>query len=172
MSGWFEKAVEIVLEKEGVLSEHPEDDGGVTKYGITAPALAEYRGVPVAAIAPEDIRKLTRPEAIEVYRVVFWRRVRGDDLPWAFALPLFDGAVNHGSDLAVRLFQRALGVADDGVFGSRSVAAAQKIQAAPDPVLVDYMARRAVVYAKHPDFGPMGFGWSRRAFAIALLAKG
>lgn len=160
MTGWFEKAVEIVLEKEGLLSDDPRDNGGLTKYGISQKA---YPGL--------DIRGLTRADAIEIYRRDYWRAVRGDDLAWAFALPLFDCAVNQGQGTAVALFQHALGVKVDGAFGPATLGAAQKVQATPDDVLSRFMAARIVRYAALSDWHVYGNGWAARCFHIALLAR-
>lgn len=161
MSGWFEKAVQIVLEKEGVLSDDARDPGGLTKYGISKKAYPDL-----------DIANLTPADAIAIYRRDYWAAVRGDELPWAFALPLFDSAVNQGPGTAIRFFQLALGVKPDGNFGPATLAAAQAVQANPDKVLGDFMARRIVAYASLGTWPTFGLGWARRAFAVALLAKG
>jgi lysozyme family protein len=159
MSGCFEKAVAIVLEKEGVLSDDARDPGGLTKYGISKKAYPDL-----------DIANLTVDDAIAIYRRDYWAKIRGDDLAWAFALPLFDCAVNQGSGAAIRFFQLALGVRADGAFGPATLAAAQSHQAKPDDVLVKFMAQRILHYASLGTWPTFGRGWARRAFAIALLA--
>lgn len=161
MSGWFERAVEIVLEAEGVLSEDARDDGGLTKYGISQKAYPAL-----------DIRALTRLQAIDIYRRDYWNRVRGDDLAWAFALPVFDCAVNQGAGTAVKLFQKALRVPADGDFGPKTLAVAHASQSPPDAVLARFMAKRVLRYAEHPDWPTFGDGWVIRCFTIALHAKG
>jgi lysozyme family protein len=161
MSGWFEKAVEIVLEKEGVLSDDSRDPGGLTKYGISKKAYPAL-----------DIANLTVADAIAIYRRDYWAAVRGDDLPWAFALPLFDSAVNQGPGAAIRFFQLALGVKVDGNFGPATLAAARAVQGTPDAVLAAFMAHRIVHYASLGTWPVYGRGWARRAFDVALLAKG
>ncbi len=159
MSGWFERAVQIVLEKEGVLSDDARDPGGLTKYGITK---REYPDL--------DIANITVADAVAIYRRDYWAKIRGDDLAWAFALPLFDCAVNQGPGVAIRFFQLALGVRADGAFGPVTLAAAQAVQAKPDDVLVRFMAQRILHYASLGTWPTFGRGWARRAFAIALLA--
>jgi lysozyme family protein len=161
MAGWFDRAVQIVLEKEGVLSDDARDPGGLTKYGISQKAYPAL-----------DIRALTVDGAIEIYRRDYWAKIRGDDLCWAFALPLFDCAVNQGPGTAVRFFQLALDVRIDGSFGPATLAAANAAQAQPDRVLANFMAARMFHYAGLGTWPTYGMGWARRAFAVALLAKG
>jgi len=160
MSGWFERAVEIVLSKEGVLSDDPRDNGGLTKYGISQKAYPSL-----------DILALTRDDAIALYRRDYWMPVRGDDLAWAFALPLFDCAVNQGVGRAIRMFQTALRVPADGSFGPVTLKAAQARQGNPTETLARFMAERAVAYAEHPDWPTFGRGWMVRAFSIAQTAR-
>ncbi|HEX7048605.1 MAG TPA: glycosyl hydrolase 108 family protein [Longimicrobiales bacterium] len=148
----FDHAVAIVLEREGVLSDHPADDGGLTKYGISQRAYPHL-----------DIRNLTIDQAIEIYRRDFWDRCRCGRLPWPFALALFDGAVNHGPGLAARLMQKAVHAPADGIVGPFTIG---RIQRAGDDELADYFARRGVLYGNHPDWRTMGLGWMRRIFLI------
>lgn len=160
MTGWFERAVEIVLSKEGVLSDDPRDNGGLTKYGISQKAYPSL-----------NIRALTRDDAIALYRRDYWQPVRGDDLAWAFALPLFDCAVNQGVGRAIRMFQTALRLTADGSFGPVTLKAAQARQTDPTDTLARFMAERAVAYAEHPDWPTYGKGWMVRAFSIAQTAR-
>lgn len=153
----FERAVGIILEREGVLSDHPADDGGLTKFGIS------QRAYPAL-----DIRALTRDEAIGIYRRDYWTRCGCADLPWCFALAVFDGAVNQGQKTAVKLFQRAIGAADDGIFGPMTLRAALRAHHADrrGETLADYFSRRLKRYAEHPDWPVFGRGWARRCFLV------
>lgn len=159
MSAMFDAAVEIVLAKEGVLSDDARDPGGLTKYGISKTA---YPNV--------DIANLTVDQAKAIYQSDYWMKVRGDDLPWIFALPLFDSAVNQGVGTAVRYFQTALGVTADGVFGSGTLAAAAKAAAAPGDVLSRFMTQRVLAYTQLNTWPTYGKGWTTRCFAVALAA--
>ncbi|MCC2654360.1 MAG: hypothetical protein K0Q60_4526 [Microvirga sp.] len=69
----FEKAVEIVLQHEGGFVHHARDPGGATKFGITRETLSRVRGRPVTI---EDVRELTRAEALAIYRWLYWDAVR------------------------------------------------------------------------------------------------
>lgn len=157
MQSAFERAVAVVLEREGVLSEDPADDGGLTKFGISSRAYPAL-----------DIRALTREQAVAIYRRDFWLRCGCAELPWRFALAVFDGAVNQGQRTAVKLFQRSIGVRDDGVFGPITLRAAlwAHHHERTGPILADYFSRRIKRYAEHPDWPVFGRGWARRCFLV------
>lgn len=160
MSANFDRAVQIVLAKEGVLSNDANDPGGLTKYGISKAAYPDL-----------DIAKLTVDDAIAIYRRDYWAKVRGDELTWIFALPLFDCAVNQGVATAVNFFQAALKVPVDGDFGPTTMGAATKAAAGdPTSVLVALMTQRISAYTQLKTWSDYGRGWTSRCFSIALAA--
>lgn len=160
MSDMFDSAVQIVLVAEGKLSDNPADAGGLTKYGISQQAYPTL-----------DIASLTVAQATEIYRQDYWDKVRGDELAWTFALPLFDCAVNQGVDAAIRFFQAALKVSVDGVFGAATLQAATQAAAAdPTDVLARLMAQRIAAYSQLSSWATFGDGWTQRCFKIALAA--
>ena len=100
----FDRCVRAVLLEEGGLSDHQQDPGGLTKYGISRRAYPDL-----------DIRRLTMDDVIEIYRRDYWNPVRCTDLPASLALLVFDSAVNQGAGTAARLLQKAVGVTEDEV---------------------------------------------------------
>jgi len=149
----FARAIGIVFKLEGGLVDDPHDNGGVTNHGISATA---YPSLTIAA--------LTKDQAAAIYRRDYWDRCRCAELPWPLALALFDAAVNQGAATAVRLLQRSLGAAIDGVIGPATLEAVQS--AAAEELLGRYLARRAKRYAEHPDWPHFGMGWMTRLFTI------
>lgn len=145
----FDQFIERVLAHEGGYVNDPKDPGGETQWGISKRSYPSL-----------NIRSLTRKDAIEIYRRDFWQRIQGDRLPPQFAFQGLDAAVNHGIGNAVRWLQRAAGVADDGVFGPRTLAAVTAADPA-DLVLV-FNAERLDFYAKLSTFVQFGRGWTRR----------
>jgi len=105
----------------GTYTNRASDKGGPTKWGVTLPALAEWRGHPVTV---DDLKVLTRDEAYEVLEHLFvvksgFLRIANDRVR---AL-MVDWAVNSGITLAVRWLQRTLGVGVDGQCGPITIAA-------------------------------------------------
>ena len=119
----FENAVGLVLQHEGGFVQHPSDPGGATKFGITHATLARARGHPVSV---DDVRSLTREEAIAIYRRLYWDAVRAEELPPGLDLAVFDLAVHSGPLRAVRMLQAVLGVEADGIVGPVTLAAARR----------------------------------------------
>lgn len=117
----FEKAIVVVLAHEGeVLSDHPDDRGGPTKFGIS------QRWNPDV-----NVRELTREQAIEIYWQRYWVGRGFERLPELAAIKVFDLAVNLGDKTAVTCLQRALRacgrrVNTDGLLGPETYGAADR----------------------------------------------
>jgi lysozyme family protein len=155
----FETAIERILAHEGGYSNHAEDPGGETKWGI---AKRSYPSV--------DIKALTREGAKAIYLRDFWNPVaRTVDDP-ALRFQMLDAAVNHGMGNAVRFAQRAVGVADDGHWGRISRAALGAMN--PHDAHLLFMAERFEFWAKLRGFDSFGRGWTRRgAMNLRYLAR-
>lgn len=149
MADKFDAIIERVLAHEGGYVNHPRDPGGETNWGI---AKRSYPAL--------DIRRLTREQAIAIYRRDFWNPIRGDDLPRQFAFQAMDAAINHGIGNAVRWIQQAVGVADDGVFGPVSLAAVKKTD--PADLTLRFLAARLEFYTRLSTWPTFGIGWVRR----------
>ena len=157
----FDTAFERLIGHEGGFSDDPKDPGnwtggrpGVgkmlgTKYGIAANTYPDI-----------DIKALTLDQAKAIYRRDWWDKIHADQLPGAVAFQLWDFAVNAGITRAVISLQRAVGVADDGRLGPRTVAA---VNAAPAPdVLARFNAERLEFYASLSTWQTYGKGLARR----------
>jgi lysozyme family protein len=113
----FDTAFSLLLGHEGDFSDHEDDTGGKTRYGVTEAVAREvgYKG---------DMRELPLDLAKRIYLERYWKPIRADDLPPGVRYIVFDGAVNSGPAQATRWLQRALGVTADGVIGPQTMAAA------------------------------------------------
>ena len=116
--------IERVLDAEGrdKYVENPDP----TKWGITGGGLAEKLGrIPTT----EEIRALTHEDAVAFYEWLLEHsrigRIVNDDLRWL----VFDAAVHLGHGQAIKLLQRSLGLKDDGVIGSVTLAALPHLDA-------------------------------------------
>jgi lysozyme family protein len=133
---WFPSAVEVVLDHEGGLVDHPSDPGGVTNFGISLRwAMRAHQDKGDIAldlldldgdgdIDADDIRKMSRNDAKHAYKRFFWNPYGYDRIDnQEVACKIFDMSVNMGPGQAAKLAQRAVWAAtgvqirDDGVLG-------------------------------------------------------
>ncbi len=129
----FTMAHEFTAQWEGGLSDHPQDAGGITHYGVSYTWLkqleannrAELQKIANSAdgcnawderVSPydfsgdgrvdeADIRACTAEQAKELFHKHFWLPLQCDSLPVSLAVFLYDSAVNMGAPRAVRLLQ-------------------------------------------------------------------
>ncbi len=157
----FHQAVELVLQHEGGFVDHPRDPGGATKFGITRETLSRARGRPVSI---DDVRALTRAEAVAVYQRLYWDAVRADELPSGIDLAVFDLAVNSGPVRAARMLQNVLGVPADGIVGPVTLKAAQ--HADPAETIRRLTRARLGFLGRLAAWPVFGRGWRRRVLAV------
>ncbi len=113
----FKVALDFTLKWEGGYVHHPKDPGGPTKYGITQKTYDECRkrlGLPEKRVA-----KLTFEEAEKIYFFRYWTEVaRLTEQVWfEFKVALFDTFVQFGIQGGTMLWQQALGIRVDGIWG-------------------------------------------------------
>ena len=153
----FDSAFQHVLKVEGGFVNHPLDPGAATNMGITE-AVARRVGYKGAMQdLPVDLAK-------RIYLEEYWRPVRADELPPAVRYAVFDAAVNSGVRQSILWLQRALGVADDGILGPKTLAAANA--ANPDALRARLISQRLRFLTNLNTFGAFGRGWTRRCCDI------
>lgn len=111
----FETAIEMVLRQEGSeYTDDPDDNGGPTRWGIT---LTDLRIDDKGATA-DDVRNLSREQAIDIYWRRYWLGIHLDRLPTGVVQTLvFNQGILSGTGTAVKKLQTVLGVASDGMIG-------------------------------------------------------
>jgi lysozyme family protein len=140
--------IEGLLDREGGYVNHPADKGGATCFGITE-AVARAHGY------AGSMKQLPRPDAMQIYRRLYWLRPRFDEVAKRsprIAAELFDTGANMGPSVAATFLQRALtalnrngsdypDLVPDGRIGDQTLAAldaffSQRGQASGETVLV------------------------------------
>lgn len=145
----FDTVFDRVLGYEGGYVNNPNDPGGETNWGISKRAYPNL-----------IIKDLTREDAKNIYLRDFWNVIKLDDAKDSVAFQLFDFAVNSGISTAIRYYQRAVGVADDGYFGPVSMAAATKFT---EPELIMKInGERLDFMTRLKDWPNASKGWARR----------
>lgn len=129
--GDFNLAFQKLIVNEGGYANKPNDKGGETYKGIARKFWPQWEGwaiidakkskpnFPILLEVDEDLQAMVKA----FYKVNFWDKVKGDQINnQEVAFSIFDFAVNAGDKTAVRLAQRAIGVTDDGIIGSITMA--------------------------------------------------
>lgn len=145
----FDTAFDRLLGHEGNYVNDPSDPGGETKWGISK------RSYPKLVI-----KELTREDAYNIYEKDFWLKIGLDEIPFSVGFQLFDFAVNSGIITAIRYFQRALLVADDGYFGPISYNAMRL--ASECHMIINLNAERLDFMTRLNNWPINSKGWARR----------
>jgi lysozyme family protein len=154
----FNTAVKFIIEREGGLVDHPDDPGGITKYGIS---LRSY-----PKLGRSGIINLTKAQAAAIYKRDFWDKARIGEFPAGLRLALFDAVVNLGVTAAVKILQKTLKVTVDGKLGPQTIGAAQ--QQNIDTLVAGLLTERIFYYLKIDQFDVFGRGWVDRLFRVAM----
>lgn len=105
---YFEKSMSFIFGSEGGYSNHPNDKGGRTNYGVTQATYNGWRrkkGLPI-----KDVKNISRDEAKQLYYEEFWVPSGASDLEDPRdAYILFDMAVNSSPSTAKKLFRESEG---------------------------------------------------------------
>lgn len=139
----FSKSLAFVLEDEGGNSDDPEDHGGRTSRGITQREWDAWRQLYPQLDLPDDVWQAPQDQVAAVYLDHYWQ-------PWCDKLPAgvdytyFDFCVNAGPHRATMTLQRAIGTADDGVFGLITLLSATK--ADPKLLVANFSAQKIKFY--------------------------
>ena len=152
----FDKCFASVIGVEGGYVNDLKDPGGETKFGISK------RSYPA-----EDIKNLTLERAKELYRRDYWDKIRGDMIASPLDAFVFDAAVNQGIEPAIKMLQKVVGVAQDGICG---MITQRKAQSATKEHAALFMAERAMRYYVTRNFDIYGRGWLKRLFVVAMEA--
>ncbi|SNX70460.1 predicted peptidoglycan binding protein [Cereibacter ovatus] len=147
-------AKEIVAREGGFVND-PDDPGGATNYGVTIGTLRRlgFDTTGDGKVEVEDVRKLTRAQAEQIFIEHYFRRPGVGNLPEAIQPSVFDMYVNAGAN-AVMVLQRLLTdmgfpCTADGLIGPITIRAAQSAWEAASGHLADAyaIARRNYYYS-------------------------
>jgi len=194
----FLPAVEKVLSIEGGYQNDTEDWGNYNAYNSEGNYVpyAQRKGRTLRAgtqrgistgllssllkreVTAAEIQAISREQAIDIYRKVYWDSIHGDEIPHQrLAELIFDGHVNHGTT-GKKLTQKVLNglganppLMVDGAFGPKTLAA---IRQAPVAALFNNLIQaRAELYRKlvkdRPDNAKYFQGWMNRLKKFPIM---
>ena len=149
----YDQAYDLLIKHEGGFSNHPDDKGGATMWGVTEQVARQngYTG---------PMKDLSQPFAKIIYRKLYWDAVSAEQLPDEVRYSVFDAAVNSGTGRAIKWLQQAVGETQDGVIGSMTLRAVR--QAIPSITAASINGNRLLFMTNQPNWPAFGKGWSRR----------
>lgn len=159
-------AINKVLDHEGGFVNHPADRGGPTNWGITQKVYERHVG---RSVSVDEMARMPRTDALAIYKINYWDAIGGDKIKfYSVAFAIFDQAVNRGVSAAVKQAQRIAGVAADGVMGSRSIEAINKM--GETDFISKYLAASLSAYeaivSSDPSQAVFIKGWRNRVKSI------
>lgn len=181
----FNKCIPYILQSEGGLSDHPNDAGGITNYGISLRFAQDTGNMELfdvdddGDIDREDIKKLSVEDAKKAYKNYFWDKFCLDDEPSdKVALVIFDIAVNHGIKNASNMIQKALveigfKIDIDGIVGPKTRAALAAVD--PNEFVSTILCIRERFYyrivQRNPSQKVFLKGWLNRIKNLRLIVE-
>jgi lysozyme family protein len=163
----FDRAFDRLISHEGGFTNDSLDPGNWTGGRVGFGDLNGTKfGIASHSYPYLDIKNLTLSDAKAIYKRDFWD-ILNDAHP-AIKFQIFDAAVNHGRGNAIRFLQRAVKVADDGVWGNISQAALKAMD--HNDVLLRFVAYRLKFWASLKTFNAHGRGWTNRGADNLLFA--
>ena len=189
----FSIAHKFTAKWEGGESDHPDDGGGLTKYGVSLKFLGGLSGTQSnrdvlermgirLPITRQVIYDLTRDQAASLFRWQFWDKLRLSLIPLRPAVVLYDAAVNSGPAQSVKLAQRGYNrcvaygqpLVVDGIMGPATRAAMQL--ADTDKALTAMLDAREkffqTIVANNPSQQVFLRGWINRVDDLRRYVRG
>lgn len=154
---------------EGGFVDNAHDPGGATMAGVTQAVYTAWlakQGRPNASV-----KDSSAADRQAIYRSGYWNPVRGDDLYDGLDLVVVDTGWGSGPVTAVEFLQGALGVAVDGVFGPKTLAALKPHE--NSAALINAVCDRRMAFFKSlRTWKYFGTGWTNRLNGIQAKALG
>ena len=162
----FARCFAVTVGEEGCYTANPDDPGNWTggEIGMGACHGTKF-GISAASYPALDIASLTLDDARAIYLRDYWEPIQGDKLPPAFAMLLFDAAVNSGVATAVRWLQTILHVVEDGILGPVTLSVLLEWQLIV--LCVHFQIERITHLPDNPRFID---GWRYRVWSLAFEA--
>lgn len=166
----FDTVFERVIGHEGGYSDDPRDPGNWTggRCGVGKMLGTKY-GLAANTYPDLDIKNLTLDQAKAIYYRDWWNALGMERFSNAMQFQMFDAAFNHGMRNASKIYQRAVGAADDGIIGPKTLAKASELS--EDDRLLRFLAFRLRFYTSLKTFETFGKGWSNRVADNLLWAS-
>jgi lysozyme family protein len=133
----FNASIDLIFKAEGGFSNHKNDAGGATKFGITQLTLNVYNKFIQEEEVTLHVKDLQPFEARQIYEQMYWKPLKLDEIEdQKLAHCIFDQAINQGAQIAVKRMQQVFNfncrvlqpLKIDGIIGPRTILAFNSAQ--------------------------------------------
>ncbi|HET7797367.1 MAG TPA: glycosyl hydrolase 108 family protein [Nevskia sp.] len=162
----YDTALRRLLTHEGGYTNHPDDPGGPTNFGIT---IADYRRYVKPDATADDVRAMPLGEAESIYRRRYWDAQRCDDLPAGIDYAVFDYGVNSGVGRSAKVLRRVLRLANTSSKVTDEVVAAARAGDACE-IVAAICDERLRFLKSLKTWDVFGKGWERRVTEVKFAA--
>jgi lysozyme family protein len=159
----FTACLAVVLRFEGVFVDDPVDPGGATLSGVTQASYDKWRRVHGMPVQP--VKFMTDDQRDAIYAADYWLAAHCNEMPKPVDLVVFDAAVQHGTEHAIRFLQAVLSIEQDGKWGEETSTALFDQDDLPALALAIIAERRKYYEARvahDPSQQRFSLGWTRR----------
>jgi len=173
----FNDILALTLDFEGGFSGHSDDRSGTTMHGITSNTLRIIAQLAPDLSLPAQVSKLTQKQAHLIYQRFYYEAPNIHLLHPAVQGVVFDMAVNHGPQKAIKILQRVcnlsgiVAIQKDGIIGPMTIRSVDRVYRAMGSLLVNAICDERVLFyqaicANDATQQICLHGWLRRANAF------
>lgn len=165
----FDAALAETLLHEGGWAKHPDDPGGSTMRGITKETYEAYLG---RSVSDKELKAIPDDHLRDIYKTLYWDKVRGDELPSGLDMVVFDFGVNSGPARAIRHLQSVVGASPDGAIGPKTMAALNSYigRHGMENLIKSYSFSRLSYLRDLKTWRVFGRGWEKRVMTVERKA--
>ncbi|UOF79329.1 lysozyme [Caudoviricetes sp.] len=162
----FDTAFDLLISNEGKLSMDRKDRGNWTSGAVGVGELkGSMYGISAMSYPTLDIKNLTLSDAKVIYKRDFWDQMKLSLLPPEICFDMFDTAVNSGVGRAIKLLQKTVGTAEDGIIGSKTIS----LSHSTEDLSKKFNGNRLLFMTNLSTWADQGKGWARRIAHNLLL---
>ena len=177
----LEQIIDGILKAEGGYTNHPNDNGGPTNFGVTQKEYSEYIGRPATI---EDVKKMPIAHARDIFKKKYYLAPKIDLLPEAIQPVVTDACVLYGPKRAIIFLQNVINmfaheqIAVDGQIGPGTAkAAADVIRIVGAWMVVNAYCDQRIefcnrIVANNPSQKVFLKGWTNRANSFRIKKGG